>query len=164
MVAEGVKNVPDAELVDQFSDEGARVLRAHRKELGALRGMVEKLVRDWHGLEAMTEHDIQAAELRYLADLEAAEKVKKSPIPLSERKARLAQGVADRILKIRCKCAYFRTAIFRDLTVAFTRLVTVERTAYGLDDDGDVGDFESALKELHDGHDGKDDGAGHTIQ
>lgn len=119
-VGESVNSIPDAEIVEDFSELGAVVLRDHRGLIGKLRTRIETLLANIEGHRLCVQ---QIADNQVVAT------------------AKTVEFIGDQLLK--------QTAMLRDLAQTMARLIPLERQAFSLDNRDDEQTYEQALKELY---------------
>jgi len=129
-----VHTIPDAEIVEDFSEMGAAILREHRGLIGKLRARVESLLsRDLEVHRRYVRLVLKALDGKTLQD-DGKGKVKLGGIVIAE-------FMGEQLVK--------QTAMTRDLAQTLARLIPLERQAFSLDNRDDERTYEQALKDLY---------------
>lgn len=129
-----VHTIPDAEIVEDFSEMGAAILREHRGLIGKLRARVESLLnRDLEMHRRYLRLVLKALDGTALED-DGKGKVKLGAVVIVEL-------MGEQLVK--------QTAMTRDLGQTLARLIPLERQAFSLDNRDDERTYEQALKDLY---------------
>ncbi len=135
--AEAVKNMPSAEIVDEFSSLGAAVLDTHRGQIGVLRNHAGSLARELMALKKYYKLVAKAIDGTGTSD--------------NVDRAGAGMDLPRAIYKVRFLGVQLakQTQMTLQLTQAMAKIIPLERQSYALDSAESEKSYESMLEDLY---------------